>query len=71
MKEKIQECMEKYKWCPWVLVIVGIVLLILGFLLSATAIKVIWIIISILAIVAGGFGLYFKYKEVPSKPKQE
>lgn len=71
MKEKMQECMEKCKWCPWVLVIVGIILLILGFIFNAITIKVLWIIISIVAIVAGGFGLYFKYKETHSKPKQE
>ncbi len=59
----VQEHVEKHKNCPWVMIIIGVVLLVLGFVLDALTIKMLWIIIAIAAIALGGFFFYISQKK--------
>ena len=58
MKEIMQKHLHECKHCPWILIVVGVVMLLIGISLSAHAIKVLWILIAIVAIAGGGFLLY-------------
>lgn len=53
MKEMMQECMKKCRWCPLIPVTVGIIFLLLGYFLDAEIIRMLWIILSIIMILMG------------------
>lgn len=47
------KCMSKCKWCPLIPVIVGVLLFIAGYFLSAEIVRVLWLIVSGLIILTG------------------
>ncbi len=49
----IKKCMSHSKWCPYVPMLVGAVLFVLGIILSAAFLKALWLLISILIILVG------------------
>ena len=58
MENLIQECKKNCQKYQWPLIVVGVVLFIVGFLLNASIIKILWLLIAIVVIAAGIFGVY-------------
>ncbi len=58
MENLFQECKKHCQKYQWPLIIVGIVLFLVGFILEASLIRALWILIAIILIAAGGFGVY-------------
>jgi hypothetical protein len=58
MEKILQQCIKICKDYQWVLIAVGAVLLVLGFILDAALVKSLWMLVGIVLIVAGGFGVY-------------
>ena len=51
------ECMKKFRWFPLIPVIIGILLLLLGYYLDAEITRILWMIAAGFVILAGTFGL--------------
>ena len=56
------ECMKKCRWFPLVPVILGIVLLLLGYYLDVEVIRILWMVVAGLVILLGTFGLIMMNK---------
>ena len=44
MKEMMQECMKKCRWCPLIPLTLGIVFLLLGIYLPVDIVRILWIV---------------------------
>ncbi len=53
---KMGDCMKKCRWFPLVPVILGVVLLLLGYYLNAEVTRMLWMIAAGLVVLAGTFG---------------
>lgn len=73
MKDMMQDCMTKCRGYQWVILGIGVVLLILGVFLSAAMVKALWVILSLVIIVWGGYCAYMYSQEKAKKepPKKE
>ena len=58
----MSKCMKGCRWFPLFPIILGIVLLLLGYYLDAEVIRIIWMIVSGLVIVLGILGLFMMGK---------
>ncbi len=58
MEKIMQQCIKICKEYQWVLISVGAVLLVLGFILDAAIVKSLWMLIGIVLIAAGAYGFY-------------
>ncbi len=65
----MSNCMKVCRWLPLIPVILGIVLLMLGYFLNAEVIRIIWIIISGFIVIVGILGLFIagKMKKVSNE----
>ncbi len=53
MMEKMQQCMGRCKLCPLLPIIMGVVLLLLGYALPAATVRIMWMVLSGLMILMG------------------
>lgn len=53
MKDIMQACIKKCRWCPLIPVILGAVLLLLGYFLDAEIVRILWLVFSCLPILMG------------------
>lgn len=53
MKDIMQACIKKCRWCPLIPVILGVVLFLLGYFLDAEIVRILWLVFSCLPILMG------------------
>jgi hypothetical protein len=56
MKEMMQHCMEKCRWCPLIPLTLGVIFFLLGYYLDAEIVRIIWLVFSGLLILMGSMG---------------
>lgn len=57
MSGMMKVCMQRAKWMPLFPLVIGIVLFLIGYLLSADVVRILWLVLSGLIILMGGIGL--------------
>ena len=57
MKDVMQACMKRCRWCPLIPIIIGITMFLVGYFLDAEAVKTLWLFVSCLPILMGVMGL--------------
>ncbi len=67
----MQKCMSYCKWCPYIPLAVGVVLFLIGIILSATTIKVLWVLVSIAIVLFGVFCIMCKSNMEKTVEKKE
>lgn len=55
MKEMMLGCMKRCRWCPWIPMILGGVLFLLGYFLDAEVVRLLWLVLSGMVILMGLF----------------
>ena len=66
MKNMMQACKKKCRWCPVIPIVFGVILFLLGYFLNAETVRILWLVFSCLPIVMGTMGLVmmnFFFKE--------
>ena len=58
MEKILRQCIQICKEYKLILIAVGAVLLVLGFIIDAATIKSLWLLVAIVLIAAGAFGFY-------------
>ena len=56
-RSKMGECMKGFRWFPFIPVILGILLLLLGYYLDAEMTRILWMIVAGFVVLLGTFGL--------------
>lgn len=51
----MKECMKKCRWCPFIPITFGIISFLLGYFLDAEIVRILWLILSGMAILMGAF----------------
>ena len=57
MGTMMRHCMRSFRWFPLIPLGIGVVFLLLGYFLSAEAVRVLWLILSTIPIILGVLGL--------------
>lgn len=57
MKDMMQACMKKCRWCPLIPMTLGVILFLLGYFLQAEMVRVLWLVFSCIPIFMGAVAL--------------
>jgi len=66
MSGMMKVCMRRAKWMPLFPLTMGIVFFLIGYLLSADVVRILWLVFSGLIILMGGIGLNMARRMVAS-----
>ena len=58
MGTMMRQCMRSFRWFPLVPLGIGVVFFLLGYFLSAEAVRVLWLVLSTIPIILGVLGLF-------------
>jgi len=53
MRDMMQACMKKCRWCPIIPLIFGVVLFLPGYFLNAETVRILWLVFSCIPIFMG------------------
>lgn len=57
MKEMMQHCRDKCRWCPLIPLTLGIIFLLLGYYLDPITVRILWLVFAGLITLMGLMGL--------------
>ena len=54
----IGHCMRAFRWLPLIPLCIGVVLFLLGYFLSAEAVRILWLVLAAIPVILGALGLF-------------